>query len=163
MAEKAKAEAVTKPSAPTKDEEKDGDRENHRYHIAFLLIGGLIIILVIPVLYKNYESAGDLAAIFSGWITSVVGFYFLQQNTEKAQQQTTIAAKDAAEARKAVADSAKTSVNLVGVNKFTEFELKKRAENVEFEWKKRAENYRDLYEKSQIVIKELMDMQGGED
>jgi len=151
------------PSVATREEENDCDRENHRYHIAALLIGGLIFIISIPVCYKNYENAGDLAAIFSGWITSVVGFYFLQQNTEKAQQQTTIAAKDAAEARKAVAGAAKTSVNLVGVNKFTEFELKKRAENVEFKWKKRAENYRDLYEKSQIVIKKLMDMQGGED
>lgn len=106
--------------------------------------------------YKNYDNAGDLAAIFSGWITSVVGFYFLQQNTEKAQQQTTIAAKDAAEARKAVSDSAKTSVNLVEVNKFTELKWKKTAENAKLEWEKRAEIYRGLYEEARDMINEML-------
>lgn len=137
----------TKPGVPSvaTREENDCDRENHRYYIAFLLIGGLIFLLFFPVAYKNYDKAGDLAAIFSGWIGSVVGFYFLQQNTEKAQQQTTIAVKDAAEARKEVADSAKTSVNLVGVNEFTKSK-----------WRKRAEMYRGLYEEAETMINEML-------
>ena len=148
-----------KPGAPTRDEENDCDRENHRYRIAFLLILGLLIIVVIPVINKNYDNAADLAAIFSGWITSVVGFYFLQQNTEKAQQQTTIAAKDAAEARKEVADSAKTSVNLVGVNEVTSFEWKKKFE----EANQSRSIYEGLYKEAQDMIKDLMEMKGGDD
>jgi len=144
-----KPEAVgaepAKPGAPTRDEEKDCDRENHRYHVALLLIGGLIFTILIPVAYKNYGDAGDLAAIFSGWIGSVVGFYFLQQNTEKAQQQTTIAAKDAAEARKEVASVSKTQVNLAS-----------HASTASFKWRKRAENYRGLYEEAQTMINEML-------
>jgi len=145
--------AVADPthSVATRDEENDCDREKHRYHIALLLLGGLIAILLIPVFYKNYDNATDLAAIFSGWITSVVGFYFLQQNTEKAQQQTTIAAKDAAEARKDVVSAAKTATALVDVNEVTSFEWKKKFEEAN---QSRA-IYEDLYEEAQTMIKEL--------
>lgn len=132
------------PSIATGDEE-NCDRENHRYHVAVLLIGGLLLIILFPVLFKNYDSAADLAAIFSGWITSVVGFYFLQQNTDKAQQQTTIAVKDAAEAMKEVASASKTQVNLLGVNEFTKSK-----------WRKRAEMYRGLYEEAETMINEML-------
>lgn len=142
---KPRAVAETTQSVATRDEENDGARENHRYYIAFLLILGLLVIVVIPVINKNYDNAADLAAIFSGWITSVVGFYFLQQNTEKAQQQTTIAAKDAAEARKEVAGAAKTQVNLAS-----------HASTATFEWKKRAEIYRGLYEEAETMISEML-------
>jgi len=35
-----------------------------------------------------YVGLKDLAGVFSGWITAVIRFYFLQQNTERAQRQT---------------------------------------------------------------------------
>jgi len=133
------------PSVATTDEENDCDRENHRYHVAVLLIGGMLVLLFFPVVCENYDNAGELAAIFSGWIGSVMGFYFLQQNTEKAQQQTTIAVKDAAEARKEVASASKTQVNLVGVNEFTKSK-----------WRKRAEMYRGLYEEAETMINEML-------
>ncbi len=127
-----------------------------------LLIGGLLLIILFPVLFKNYDSAADLEAIFSGWITSVVGFYFLQQNTEKAQQQTTIATKNAAEARKEVVGAAKTTAALVDVN-----------EVILFEWKKKFEEanhsraiYEGLYEEAQTMINVLfqeLDGDAGED
>ena len=133
-------------------EEYDCNRENHRYRIALLLLVGLITLLLIPVLYKNYDSAFDLAAIFSGWITSIVGFYFLQQNTEKAQQQTVVATKNAAEARKEAMSAAKTQVNLLGANEFTLL-LKN----------KKIKIYEGLYKEALTIINDLMEMQGGDD
>lgn len=147
------------PSVATRDEENDCDRENHRYHIAFLLISGLIVLLLIPVLYKNYDSAGDLAAIFSGWITSVVGFYFLQQNTEKAQQQTTIAAKDAAEARKEVASVSKTQVNLASHASTTSFEWKKMFEEANQDrviYEGLLKESQSLYKEAQTLINDML-------
>ena len=164
-----KSGAVAEPGAPsvaTRDEENDSDRENHRYRIAFLLILGLLIIVVIPVINKNYDNAADLAAIFSGWITSVVGFYFLQQNTEKAQQQTTIAAKDAAEARKEVAGAAKKQVNLASHASTTSFKWKEMFEEAYqsrafyeglYEETEKSKNiYKGLYEEAQTLINEML-------
>jgi len=52
----------------------------------------------VPLLRSDYTSTKDLAGIFSGWIVAIVGFYFLQQNAEKAQASSSDAVKAAASA-----------------------------------------------------------------
>ena len=81
-----------------------GSTEKHRFWLAILFIGGFLIIMVVALLgtfAQVFTGIEDLAAIFSGWITAVMGFYFLQSNTEKAQEQTTQAISQADAARKA--------------------------------------------------------------
>ena len=78
----------------------DISKENHRFWFAVLLISGMLIIISIPIFQGKYDDGKNLAAVFSGWITAVVGFYFLQQNTEKAQQQAQQAIKDGESARR---------------------------------------------------------------
>jgi hypothetical protein len=79
--------------------------ENHRYGLAMLLIGGFLVIMfagLIGAIFFSYAGMESLAATFSGWITAVIGFYFLQQNTEKAQLQSRDATRQAAEASREV-------------------------------------------------------------
>lgn len=61
--------------------------ENHRFYLAVLIVSSLVIVIFIPTFFRDYSSSKELAAIFSGWITAIVGFYFLQQNTERAQEE----------------------------------------------------------------------------
>jgi septin family protein len=61
-------------------------KEKHRFCLSALLIGGFLVLVGISV----YQSPPDplvLSGIFSGWIVSIIGFYFLQQNVETAQGQ----------------------------------------------------------------------------
>ena len=107
-------------------QELDASTENHRFLIALSLLSGMILIILLPVYYQKYDNAQDLAAIFSGWMTSVVGFYFLQQNTDKAQQQTKFASEEAAKARIEATDAAKKTVGLVSDSEYgiTSFKIK---------------------------------------
>jgi len=54
------------------------------FWIALLLILSFMAILVIPVASGDYQEAKDLAGIFSGWIAAIIGFYFMQGQTQQA-------------------------------------------------------------------------------
>jgi len=56
----------------------------HGFWIALLLILSFMAILVIPVATGDYQEAKDLAGIFSGWIAAIIGFYFMQGQTQQA-------------------------------------------------------------------------------
>lgn len=87
--------------------------ENHRYGLAMLLIGGFLVIIfagLIGAIFFSYAGMESLAATFSGWITAVIGFYFLQQNTERAQLQTRDATRQAAVASQEVVSATKKVV-----------------------------------------------------
>jgi len=56
----------------------------HGFWIALLLILSFMAILVIPVASGDYQEAKDLAGIFSGWIAAIIGFYFMQGQTQQA-------------------------------------------------------------------------------
>jgi hypothetical protein len=58
-----------------------------KFWIAFTIIIGLIAILIIVVAQAQYTQASTLAGIFSGWITSIVAFYFYGGTTTNAQNQ----------------------------------------------------------------------------
>jgi len=51
------------------------------------IIGGMLIVLIISVLQGQLTETQQLAAIFSGWITSIVAFYFYGQSNAQAQNQ----------------------------------------------------------------------------
>ena len=63
--------------------------EKHRYRLAMLLVGGFMVILVVDMI-GGYTDPAVFAGIFSGWIVAIIGFYFLQQASDHAQQQATI-------------------------------------------------------------------------
>jgi methyl-accepting chemotaxis protein len=87
--------------------------EYHRYGLAMLLIGGFLVIMfagLIGAIFFSYAGMESLAATFSGWITAVIGFYFLQQNTERAQLQSRDATRQAAVASQEVVSATKKVV-----------------------------------------------------
>ena len=57
---------------------------------------GLIVILVIAVAQGQFTQTEQLAAIFSGWITSIIAFYFYGQSNAQAQTQIASSTKAAA-------------------------------------------------------------------
>ena len=80
---------MVKQEANSKKEEKreillERRNEKHAFVIAVILIIGFLLLLVPPVLRNEINQAKDLAAIFSGWIVAIVGFYFLRNQTEQA-------------------------------------------------------------------------------
>lgn len=83
----------TTPQTNTTNPQTNPDSENatdgygSRFFIALALIVGLLIILVISVVQAQYTQTTQLAAIFSGWITSIVAFYFYGQSNAQAQSQ----------------------------------------------------------------------------
>ena len=75
-------------NSPTNKTNGDGsDNYGSRFFIALSLIVGMLIILVISVAQAQFTQTTQLAAIFSGWITSIVAFYFYGQSTAQAQTQ----------------------------------------------------------------------------
>jgi H+/gluconate symporter-like permease len=56
----------------------------------------MLIILVISVAQAQYTQTTQLAAIFSGWITTIVAFYFYGQSSAQAQTQIKAATQTAA-------------------------------------------------------------------
>ncbi len=77
----------------TSNEGSDG--YGSRFIIALALIVGMLIILTISVLESQFTQTEQLAAIFSGWITSIVAFYFYGQSTAAAQNQIKTATQSA--------------------------------------------------------------------
>lgn len=115
----------------TKDDTLQKSTESHRFLLAMLFIGGFLIIMFAALLGEfsgMYTGLEDLAAIFSGWITAVMGFYFLQQNTEKAQQQTIEVTKEASDARRASERAAEKTAKLTSVNESNVMELRETIE-----------------------------------
>lgn len=115
----------------TKNDTLQKSTESHRFSLAILFIGGFLIIMFAALLGEfagKYTGLKDLAAIFSGWITAVMGFYFLQQNTEKAQQQTTEATKEAADARRTSERAAEKTAKLTSVSESNVMGLKETIE-----------------------------------
>lgn len=47
----------------------------------------MIVILIIAVLQGQYTQTTQLAAIFSGWITSIIAFYFYTQTSAQLNNQ----------------------------------------------------------------------------
>jgi uncharacterized membrane protein YraQ (UPF0718 family) len=82
------------------NQDKASTRTDARFWIAFAIIIGLIAILVIVVLQAQYTQASTLAGIFSGWITSIVAFYFYGQTTANAQSQIAQSSQNANNAQK---------------------------------------------------------------
>ena len=56
----------------------------------------MLVILVISVAQAQYTQTTQLAAIFSGWITTIVAFYFYGQSSAQAQTQLKAATQTAA-------------------------------------------------------------------
>lgn len=86
------------PSTPTDNSQNTNTQKNatngngsddygSRFWIALALIVGMLIILVISVAESQFTQTTQLAAIFSGWITSIVAFYFYGQSNAQAQTQ----------------------------------------------------------------------------
>lgn len=71
------------------------DSYGSRFYIALSLIVGMLIILVISVAQAQYTQTTQLAAIFSGWITTIVAFYFYGQSSAQAQSQLKVATQTA--------------------------------------------------------------------
>jgi len=105
------------------DEEKDvGDestksdrdlaqrREQHRYNLASLLIGGFLIILGGDLWMGGYFDIATLAGIFSGWIVAIIGFYFMDQASDRTQQQAISITGKAERKVSGMADKASQSV-----------------------------------------------------
>lgn len=85
--------------------------ENHRFWLAIALVLTMAVIIAIPTLYQSYNNAQLLAGIFSGWIATAVGFYFMHESTTQAQQQAKALAGDASEARKeSIQSNKKTTI-----------------------------------------------------
>lgn len=76
-----------------------------KFWVAIVLIVGMLIILIIAAAQEQYSDTTELSAIFSGWITSIVAFYFYTNSNTQAQAQVKASAKSEAEAH-TKADSA---------------------------------------------------------
>ncbi len=83
------------PVKPTTESDAT-DGYGSRFYIALALIVGMLIILVISVAQAQYTQTTQLAAIFSGWITTIVAFYFYGQSSAQAQNQLKAATQTAA-------------------------------------------------------------------
>jgi amino acid permease len=86
--------------------------DRSRFWIALAIIVGMLIILVISVAQAQYTQTEQLAAIFSGWITSIVAFYFYGQSNAQAQTQVKTLAQLAANSDKK-ANKAKTQLDKI--------------------------------------------------
>ena len=95
---------------PNNPPQNPGDQEkvinDPRFWIATVLILGMLVILIISVLQAQYTQTTQLAAIFSGWITSIVAFYFYTQTSGQLQKQIITSAQSEAQAHQ----SAETAI-----------------------------------------------------
>jgi hypothetical protein len=66
---------------------KNTIKNDSKFWIAATIILGMMIILTITVLEGQFSQTQQLAGIFSGWVTSIIAFYFLGQTTQQAQSQ----------------------------------------------------------------------------
>jgi len=130
--------------------------ENHRFWLAILFIGGFLVIMFTALLgtfFQVFTGIKDLAAIFSGWITAVLAFYFLQSNTEKAQEQTSTAILYAEEARKAAHSATRCIPKLTIASEATVEEFQSKSHKYEEKIKLQQQEIQILLEK----IEEIMD------
>jgi hypothetical protein len=83
------ATTPTSPTTPPPTPQPSGglDDNRSRLYVALTIIGGMLIVLIISVLQGQLTETQQLAAIFSGWITSIVAFYFYGQSNAQAQNQ----------------------------------------------------------------------------
>lgn len=72
------------PAAGQSNTSRSGLDRVYAFGIALTLILGFLIVILIPTLRQDVQSAKDLAAIFSGWIVAIVGFYFIQSQARQA-------------------------------------------------------------------------------
>ena len=111
----------------TEKDDLQRSRESHRFWLAVLFIGGFLVIMVTALFgefFNVYSGLKDLATVFGGWITAVIGFYFLQQNTERAQQQAGEITRQASDAARKTAKL--TSVSESSVQELTQTILKQK-------------------------------------
>ena len=86
--------------------------DRSRLYIALAIVLGLIVVLIIVVLQNQVSESQQLAGIFSGWVTSIVAFYFYGQSNAQAQKQINSSAQTAAasDQRAATAEKKLSSV-----------------------------------------------------
>lgn len=70
--------------AASTTQERSAGRLRQGFHIAVLLIGGSLVLIRIPAVRGDVQGAKEVAAVFSGWIAAIVGFYFLQGQAQQA-------------------------------------------------------------------------------
>jgi len=102
---------ATSAAAPAGGQGKTSD-DRSRFYIALFIIVGLVVVLVIAVLQQQLTEAQQLAAIFSGWVTSIVAFYFYGQSNAQAQTQINNSAQAAAKSDQRAATAEKTLSNV---------------------------------------------------
>jgi hypothetical protein len=97
-----------------KEEGKDlaESTEKHRYRLAMFLVGGFMVILVIDMI-GGYTDPAVFAGIFSGWIVAIIGFYFLQQASDHAQQQATIITSKAERKSADISETSQEKADLI--------------------------------------------------
>lgn len=57
-----------------------------RFIVAFTLILGFLFLIGIAMV-GEYADPTILSGVFSGWIAAIIGFYFIEQGADRAQQQ----------------------------------------------------------------------------
>ncbi len=77
-------------------------RDDSRFWIALSIILGMMIILIITVIQAQYAQTTQLSGIFSGWVTTIIAFYFMGKTTSKAQTQAKASAQLQAKAESKV-------------------------------------------------------------
>ena len=95
----------TDSSTNSQNQNKPYSIRDARFWIAIAIIAGLVAIRIIVVVQTQYTQATTLAGIFSGWITSIVAFYFYGQTASQAQNQIATSTQNATNAQKQADDS----------------------------------------------------------
>ncbi len=132
--------------------------ERHRFLLAMLFIGGFLIIMGVALVGSftaSFTGLENLATVFSGWITAVIGFYFLQSNTEKAQEQATVAITQADNARKAAQSASKCIPLLAAANEANIEDLKAALQTYEGKMKEKDALIQALLERLESVANQL--------
>ena len=102
--------------------------ESHRYSLARLFVAGFFLLIFAALLgeiFLDYSGVYNLAAIFGGWVTAVLGFYFLQQKVEHSQRRERNATTLAENAKAEAARSKGKRLKMVTSGAETLLELKK--------------------------------------
>jgi len=111
--------------------------ESHRFWLAVVLVGGFVLILLVAMV-GGYEEPSALAGIFSGWIVAIIGFYFIQQASDRAAQQQALIISDGTKTKlDMLQEKSEESVDEVGT------EAANVAKERDF-WKNKATEFRNL-------------------
>jgi|WetSurMetagenome_2_1015567.scaffolds.fasta_scaffold186233_2 hypothetical protein len=117
MTQNATSTSTEKPNLSSQGDYEKNSGDRNRLAIALTLIVGLIIILIIPVVQGQFTQAEQLAAIFSGWITTIVAFYFYGQSNAAAQTQINNTAASAAKSEQEANQANKKLAQIKGMTK----------------------------------------------